>query len=167
MGGAVGLPLGIYLLLNLPEVGFRIAIGGLVAAYAAYRLLSRPVTIGDKGRPLDVCLGFVGGITGGLAAFPSAPVTIWCSMKGWDKARQRGIYQPFILIMQVAALGIIQIMHSSGMHGASLSLGALEFVPAAVVGTWFGLRIFRRMSDRHFIIAVNGFLLIAGIGLLI
>ena len=29
---------------------------------------------------------------------------------GWDKRRQRGLYQPFILIMQVLALLLIQIM---------------------------------------------------------
>ena len=33
----------------------------------------------------------LGGITGGAAGFPGAFVTIWCSMKGWDKARQRAI----------------------------------------------------------------------------
>ncbi len=36
-------------------------------------------------------------ITGGLAGFPGAFVTIWCGLKGWDKAHQRGVYQPFIL----------------------------------------------------------------------
>jgi hypothetical protein len=36
---------------------------------------------------------------GGLAEFPGAFVTIWCGLNGWDKARQRGVYQPFILGM--------------------------------------------------------------------
>ena len=32
---------------------------------------------------------------------PGSFVTIWCSMRGWDKLRQRATYQPFILAMQV------------------------------------------------------------------
>ena len=55
-------------------------------------------------------MGFLGGLTGGLAGFPGASVTIWCALKGWDKAHQRGVYQPFILCMQPISLLAIQLM---------------------------------------------------------
>ena len=103
-GGTIGLPFGIWLLLNLGHVGFREAVGAL---------LKRPVTIRSGGNLVDACVGFLGGITGGLAGFPGATVTIWCGMRGWDKRRQRAIYQPFILLMQVLALLLIQIMRPS------------------------------------------------------
>ena len=81
-GGVVGLPLGIWLLLHLGNVWFKEAIGGLLMAYAAYGLLMRPLTVRSDSRPVDACVGFLGGITGGLAGFPGAAVTIWCAMKG-------------------------------------------------------------------------------------
>jgi uncharacterized protein len=166
-GGVLGLPFGVWLLLNLGHAGFRSAIGILLIAYAAYVLLKRPVAIRWGGELADACAGFLGGITGGLAGFPGAAVTIWCSLRGWDKRRQRGIYQPFILIMQIMALGLIQIMRTAAAHVPVLGWGALEFVPAALLGTWFGLAIFGRMSDRGFAVTINLLLLVSGVGLLV
>ena len=156
-GGTIGLPFGVWFLLNLGHVGFREAVGTLLTAYAAYALLKRPVTIRSGGNLVDACVGFLGGITGGLAGFPGATVTIWCGMRGWDKRRQRGIYQPFILIMQVLALLLIQIMRPSVTRSVGPSLVPLEFVPVALLGTWFGLAIFTRLSDRTFTLAVEIF----------
>jgi uncharacterized membrane protein YfcA len=167
-GGVVGLPVGVWLLLHLGNVWFKEAAGGLLIAYAAYGLLKRPLTIKADSGLLDACVGCLGGITGGLAGFPGAAVTIWCSMKGWDKRRQRATYQPFILIMQVLALLLIQFMGSSVTPGAGVTaIELLLFVPAALLGTWFGLVIFRRLSDRVFALVVNLLLLVSGIGLLV
>ena len=166
-GGTIGLPFGVWLLLNLGHAGFKEAVGALLTAYAAYALLKRPVTIRSGGNLVNSCVGFLGGITGGLAGFPGAAVTIWCGMRGWDKRRQRGIYQPFILTMQVLALLLIQIMRPSATRSVGPSLVPLEFVPVALLGTWFGLAIFRRLSDRTFTLTVNLLLLASGFGLLV
>ena len=166
-GGTIGLPLGVWLLLNLGHAGFREAVGTLLTAYAAYALLKRPVTIKSGSNLMDASVGFLGGITGGLAGFPGATVTIWCGMRGWDKRRQRGVYQPFILVMQVLALLLIQITRPAITRSIGPSLVPLEFVPVALLGTWFGLAIFRRLSDRTFTLTVNLLLLASGIGLLV
>ena len=165
-GGVVGLPVGVYLLTHLPITGFRLAIGVLLTVYALYTLLRRPVTLRIKSRVADACVGLVGGVTGGLAAFPGAAVTVWCGMKGWDKTRQRGVYQPFILMMQFAAIGLIQIMPKHSPAHAAIGLTALAFIPAALMGTMFGLSLFYRMSDRAFAVTVNTLLLVSGLALL-
>lgn len=164
-GGAIGLPIGILMLLNLGHFGFREAIGGLLTLYALYALLRRPLRISSQGRGVDACVGFIGGISGGLAGFPGAPVTIWCGMRDWDKARQRAIYQPFILIIQVLGLVLIQLMHPPIAWGHGMALQPLLFVPVALLGTGFGLTIFRRLSDRSFGVVINVLLLASGIGL--
>jgi uncharacterized membrane protein YfcA len=165
VGGVAGLPIGVWLLLHLGNLWFKEMVGGLLTAYAAYALFRRPLTIKQGNRFVDICVGFVGGITGGFAGFPGAAVTIWCGMKGWDKTRQRGVYQPFILIMQVLGLAFIQLMRSSATSGADF--GVLQFIPAALLGTWFGLGVFKRLSDRGFTLTVNVLLLVSGIGLLV
>ncbi len=83
-GGAVGLPFGVGLLLHLGHVGFKDAIGALLIFYAAYVLLKRPLTI-EWGCVADLCVGFLGGMGG---------ADDLVRHKGWDKRRQRGIYQP-------------------------------------------------------------------------
>jgi hypothetical protein len=107
------------------------------------------------------------GLTGGLAGFPGAFVTIWCGLKGWDKTRQRGVYQPFILSMQPVTLLAIYLMQRPSSAAAQLDWKALAFIPAALLGAWFGLRIFKRLSDRQFEIVVNALLILSGIGLIL
>ncbi len=165
-GGFLGAPTGAYLLLHLPTTTYRDLIGGLLIIYGSYLLLrwqTRPIR---TGRLSDACAGFLGGITGGLAGFPGAFVTVWCGLKGWDKTRQRGVYQPFILVMQPATLLAIHLMRPASTQ-VQLNWNAFAFVPAALLGTWFGLRIFKRLSDRQFELTVNALLIASGIGLIL
>jgi len=165
-GGVLGTPAGVYLLLHLQTAVYRDLIGGLLVVYGGYLLLSRPMRPLRTSRFADACAGFLGGLTGGLAGFPGASVTIWCGLKGWDKARQRGVYQPFILAMQPIALIAIQLMRPYSAM-AQLDWKTLAFVPAALLGAWFGLRIFKRLSDRQFAFAVNALIIVSGIGLIL
>jgi uncharacterized membrane protein YfcA len=166
-GGFLGVPAGVYLLLHLPTSTYRNVIGGLLIIYGSYLLLRWPVRAFRLGPLSDACAGFLGGITGGLAGFPGAFVTIWCSVKGWDKAHQRGVYQPFILSMQPVTLIAIYLMRPSSPAQVQLDWKALAFVPAALLGAWFGLRIFKRLSDRQFELVVNTLLILSGVGLIL
>jgi uncharacterized membrane protein YfcA len=166
-GGILGVPAGAYLLLHLQTGAYRDVIGALLIAYGGYLLVRRPAHKLRTGPLADACAGFLGGVTGGLAGFPGASVTIWCGLKGWDKARQRGVYQPFILSMQPIALIVIALMRPASASAAQLDWKTLAFIPAALLGAWFGLRIFRRLSDRQFEIAVNALLIVSGVGLII
>jgi uncharacterized protein len=154
-------------ILHLPTASYRDIIGGLLIAYGGYLLLRWPVRAFRTGPLSDACAGFLGGVTGGLAGFPGAFVTIWCGLKGWDKARQRGVYQPFILMMQPVTLLAIQLMRPPSSTQVQLDWKAFAFVPAALLGAWFGLRIFKRLSDRQFELVVNALLILSGIGLIL
>ena len=167
IGGVPGVPVGAYLLLHLQTGAYRDIIGVLLIVYGGYLLLRWPTRSLQTGPLADACAGFLGGLTGGLAGFPGAFVTIWCGLKGWDKARQRGVYQPFILCMQPVSLLVIYLMQPSSSTIAQLDWKTLAFIPAALLGAWFGLRIFRRLSDRQFEIAVNALLILSGIGLIL
>jgi uncharacterized membrane protein YfcA len=163
VGGLLGLPAGIYLLLHLQAAVYVRLLGVLLILYGVCMLLHRPMVV-RSGPISDAVFGAAGGVMGGLAAFPSAFVAIWCGTKGWDKARQRGVYQPFILIMQVLALLLLQ-WAAPHREGPSLSVAAWTFVPAALLGTCCGLAIFRCLSDRQFGATVNLLLIAAGLGL--
>jgi uncharacterized membrane protein YfcA len=167
VGGVIGVPAGVYLLLHLQTSAYRDVIGALLIAYGGYLLVRNPVNKLRTGPLSDACAGFLGGLTGGLAGFPGASVTIWCGLKGWDKARQRGVYQPFILGMQPVALIVIALMRPASASATQLDWKTLAFIPAALLGAWFGLRIFQRLSDRQFELTVNGLLIVSGIGLIL
>jgi uncharacterized membrane protein YfcA len=169
LGGVTALPLGIYLLTVLDAGLYRQIIGAFLIAYGLFMLFRPALRVRFQRDWADVMVGAAGGITGGFAAFPGAFVTIWCSLKGWDKARQRGVYQPFILLMQLAALAILTIRAGGPIHGTTsvAALTPLIFVPAALLGTWCGLGWYRRLSDAHFAKVVNLLLIAAGFGLIL
>jgi uncharacterized membrane protein YfcA len=166
-GGLLGVPAGVYLLLHLPGTAYRSMIGILLIAYGCYVLLRPPVRTLQLGAVSDVGAGFLGGITGGLAGFPGCFVTIWCGLKGWDKARQRSVYQPFILLMQPVTLLAIHLMRGPSQATAQFDWKVYVFIPAALLGAWFGLGIFKRLSDRQFELVVNALLIASGFGLVL
>jgi len=167
IGGVLGLPIGIWLLLHLGHGGFKQVIGMLLTVYVGYALLGRPFRMVPKGRLADACIGLAGGLTGGLAAFPSGALVIWCSLQGWDKRRQRALYQPFILVLQIFGLALIHLIGGHGTVAHGLHPAQLVFAPVAALGAFCGIRIFHQLSDRWFARAVNVLLLASGIGLLL
>ena len=164
-GGIVGLPLGVYLLTHLASHLYRRCIGLFLIVYGLFMIARRPYKATFNPMVGDYIAGFLGGVTGGLAAFPGAFVTIWCGWKGWTKDLQRGVYQPYILIMQVLALALIAFAQSS--HSDGLDLSTITYVPGALLGTWCGIAIFRRLTDSQFARAVNLLLIASGLGLLL
>jgi hypothetical protein len=145
-GGLLGLPPALFLLLHADAIVFRIGFGVFLAAYAGYMLLRPASRLFHHARgPLhDAVIGFMGGLTGGLTAMPGALPTIWCDLRGIAKDQQRGLVQPYITVMQVAALALLAIQHGlpDGVVGkVSLSLAPL------LGGALVGLALFGRVDD--------------------
>ena len=161
IGGAATIPAGIYLLLSFRPHAYIFTAGLALALYGAYMLLTQPPSIKRGGSLTDVAVGALGGITGPLAAFPGAFVTIWCGMRGWDKVTQRSVYQPYILIMQVLTLGGLSIVSGRSILNADLIAYALP----GVAGAYLGLQVFQKLSDVQFRRFVHLALIASGIAL--
>ena len=127
----------------------------------------RPSCCNATIRSATVAAGLIGGLAGGFAATPGAPISVWCATKGWDKIRQRAVFQPIILVLQILALTLIAAAHAHGLgHGlGSIPSEAWACVPAGLAGTWWGLACYRKLSDRQFAIAINLLLIASGAGL--
>jgi len=165
--GAAGVLCGVFALLHLQVGTYVRVLGCVLVVYGVYMLLRQPVTLRRTGTLGDAISGFFGGIFGGLAAIPGAPVSIWCAMKGWDKTQQRALYQPFIMIMQIVALLAIPAMRTRGSAQIGFPPMVYLYVPAGLIGTTIGFSWFHRMTSRQFNIAVNVLLAVSGAGLLL
>jgi hypothetical protein len=164
IGGFVGIPIGAKLLEDLDAHVFAGAFGICLIGYGGYMLL-RPKTIALRGsRLVDVVVGLAGGITGGSFAFPGAAPTIWCSIRGFAKDEQRGIVQPFILLMQVATLFYFSRF---GLIASGMSSTFLMCAPVVVIGTWLGLHFFSSIGDAMFRQLVLIFLIFSGVFLVL
>jgi uncharacterized protein len=165
--GAAGVLCGVLALLNMQVEIYVRLLGGALIAYAAYMLFRPPIALTRAGIVGDTLAAFVGGIFGGLAATPGAPVSIWCSMKGWDKTRQRALYQPFILVMQIVALLAICVMRTGNSVQFAFPPMVYLYIPAGLIGTVIGYSWFRKLTNRQFGVALNVLLAASGTGLLL
>lgn len=162
LGGVAGLPPALYVLMTADATLLRIGFGVFLTAYAAYMLLRssvRPSGIAAGARS-HMFVGFVGGLIGGVTAMPGAIATIWCDLRGLPKDRQRGVVQPYIAAMQVAALAFL-----AARHGIPPALGSevLRSLAPLGAGTLLGLALFGRVSDGQFRRIVLAALLVCGL----
>ena len=162
LGGLAGIPIGAELLKAFNPHVFAAGFGAFLICYSLYMLLRPHVVIRGGGRYAEVAAGFAGGITGGATAFPGAIPTIWCSVKGLSKLEQRGIVQPFILLMQIATLVYFSKL---GILASGTLTTFLWCAPAVAIGTWLGLHLFNRVDDKRFRQIVLVFLLFSGVSL--
>ena len=163
IGGVATIPAGIYLLVSFRPQTYIVTMGLALAIYAAYMLFREPPSIKRGGALTDVAVGALGGITGPLAAFPGAFVTIWCGMRGWDKVVQRSVYQPYILILQVLTLAGLSVVSGRSIFNENLIAYALP----GVAGAYLGLQVFQKLSDLQFQRLVNLALIVSGIALVL
>jgi uncharacterized membrane protein YfcA len=159
VGGALGIPVAIYLLQNADTHILRVAFGIIVAMYAGYMLFRPTLARGSAttSRRFTALIGF-----GGLTAMPGAVPTIWCDIRGMPKSDQRGLVQPFIAIMQVLALALLlerQSLSSKLVIDLAISL------PALFAGSVLGIVAFRNINEVGFRRTILVLLLISGASL--
>ena len=164
VGGALGIPLAVYLLQNADTHILRIAFGIIVALYAGYMLFRPTLARGTAttSRHLTALIGFGGGLVGGLTAMPGAIPTIWCDMRGLPKSDQRGLVQPFIATMQVLALALLLGRQSLSSR---LAIDLVISLPALLAGSVLGIVAFRNIDEVGFRRTILVLLLISGASL--
>jgi uncharacterized membrane protein YfcA len=161
-GGFATLPLGTLLLTHISIPLFDLVLGSFLVAYGVKGLVG-PIRRSVNGNwRIDFIVGALGGITGGIAAFPGAFVTIWCTMRGWDKATARGVYQPYILIMQLAAVAWLRAESVPFVQAGT----AIPCVAVALLAAHLGFAVFRRLGNEQFARIIAALLAVSGAALL-
>ena len=163
VGGALGVPLGVYVLSIVSPAGLRGFVGLFLVVYTLAQLLGLSklrIKAGLGGKPADAAVGVGGGFLGGFAGLSGPAPLIWMQMQGGPSAEQRGVYQPFnLVVLSMAAVS----MGLSGQAGPDvLGLAALCVVPT-LVGAWLGTRAYGRIGEKAFKRVVLALLLASGV----
>lgn len=165
VGGVIGTPIGVWLLAYMDPLLLRRLMGAFLVLYASFFLLRPPVKpVHSGGRVADGGIGFVGGIMGGLAGLSGAVPTVWCGLRGWSKDASRAVYQPFNVVVQVAAL---PALFGAGLLSRELGYYTLLCIPAMLVGVWLGIRVYSRIDEAQFRKLILWLLLASGGSLLV
>ena len=164
IGGAIGIPLGVLLVVGADPRGIRIGLAVFMIVYGVYALtgLRLPHVSSQgfwRGRFADAMVGFLGGLFGGVAGLSGIFPAIWTQIRGWPKETARGVYQPFIVVAHVLTLLLIGAVSFDRM-GAMLLLIA---VPAVLLGSWTGWKIYGRLSEKRFVQVLSALLIGSGL----
>ena len=163
IGGAIGVPLGVALVVETNPRAIRVALAIFMVVYGIYALAApRLPRIAWGGRAADAGVGFLGGLFGGVAGLSGIFPAVWTQLRGWPKEAARGVYQPFILLAHLLTLLLIGAL-ALDRTGVVLFLVA---IPAILLGSWTGWLIYGRLNERRFqqmlslLLIVSGLLLI-------
>ena len=167
-GGLLGVPVGIWVLNNLPAKNLMLILGGMLTLYALYSLL-KPAELkleNCNGAKSGLLVGALGGVIGGFTAFPGMTVVVWTGLRDLPKAATRTIVQPFILSLQIVSLITNGILHPHNFGVRFWTLLAMT-IPVVLPGTLGGVLTYRRISEVNFKRFCFVLLLTAGAGLML
>ncbi|GAB3770415.1 sulfite exporter TauE/SafE family protein [Ramlibacter monticola] len=162
-GGLAGLPLGLYLLPRLDVPLFKAVLGAMMVIVCPLMFFASRLPRVDGGRTGDALAGAAGGVMGGLGGFTGVVPTLWCTVRGFDKDRQRSIIQNFNLAMQVVTFA--SYLATGILEPRMLPLLAVV-APAVLVPVLLGARVYIGISDLTFRKVVLGLLTASGVALL-
>ena len=165
LGAAVGVPLGVAVLPHLDAALFKLTLGVILVVCCPAMLWAhdlRGFTFG--GRLADAAAGAVGGLMGGLGGFPGVVPTMWCTLRGWDKDLQRTVVQNFNLAALASTFAIY--LATGAVTRDMLPLTAVV-IPAVIVPSWLGARVYVGLSALAFRRVVLTLLTGAGVAMIV
>ena len=163
LGGLFGVPLGVFILHQADPTRFRLALGIMFALYAAYGLsVSEAPKVKLGGRALDVFVGGIGGVLGGLGGLSGSVPAIWTQLRGWKRDLRRATMQVYNISMHCLTLTIYSQTHA--LNTTSWKLFAIT-APFMVIANVYGMRVYKRFSERGFARLVLGSILLSGLAL--
>ena len=164
LGGIPGVAFGITILRWTNPVYIRTGIGAVLVLYAIYSL-ARPTL-----KPIamytfvDVLIGFLNGLLGGLTGLAGIIIVIWSSLRGWPKDVQRTVFQPIgVATFLTSAVGL----GTAGIVDAETARLFLLGLPVLLAGTWLGLKLYGWLDEAAFRRVLLVLVLVSGAALIL
>jgi uncharacterized protein len=164
-GGALGVPLGAYLLTYINPAHLRVGVGVLLILYGAYNLARPTLEPITSNAPTDVVVGLLNGLLGGLTGLGGVISTIWVQLGGGPKDTQRAIFQP--VLFMTMTMTTLTFAASGYLFDFDILKLFLFGLPALLLGLWVGLTVYGKIDDAAFRKAILILLLVSGLSLVL
>jgi uncharacterized membrane protein YfcA len=143
---------------------FKALLGTILIIWCPSMLfISRFPKMTSRGRVADGVIGWIGGVMSGFGGFSGIVPTLWCTLQGMEKDKQRVIIQNF-------NLGALIFTMLAYLYKGIITVAMLPYfatlVPAMLIPTILGARLYHRISDIAFRRLVLSLLTLSGIALL-
>jgi uncharacterized membrane protein YfcA len=164
-GGAIGVPLGVYLLAYINPAHLRVGIGILLIVYGAYNLARPTLKQISSNATTDAVVGLLNGLLGGLTGLGGVISTVWVQLGGGSKDAQRAVFQPVLFMtMMMTTATFAATGYPFNSDTAKLFVAGL---PALLVGLWIGVWTYGKLDDAAFRKAILVLLLLSGLSLVV
>ncbi|MEP7157639.1 MAG: sulfite exporter TauE/SafE family protein [Betaproteobacteria bacterium] len=164
VGGIVGIPLGVFVLPHLNADLFKLVFGLLLVITCPIMLASQRLPkITAGGRIADGIAGLGGGLMGGIGGFTGVIPTLWCTLRGLEKEKQRAIIQNF-------NLATLSVTMAAYVATGLVTRDMLPMMPivavALLVPSVIGARVYIGLSEIAFRRIVLSLLSLSGLAML-
>ncbi|CAG9180718.1 sulfite exporter TauE/SafE family protein [Cupriavidus pampae] len=164
LGGVLGIPVGVMLLPMLNVHWFKIVLGTVLVIWCPIMLFSANIPrITHGGRVADGVAGWLGGIMGGIGGFTGMIPTLWCTLRGFEKDKQRTIIQNFNLGALIVTMAVYV---GTGIVTTDMLPKFAIVAPAMLIPTLLGTRVYLGISDVAFRRIVLSLLTLSGVAML-
>lgn len=169
LAGIAGVPIGIALLPLIDTARFGIGVGLLLCVWCPIMLFSRSlptvhIRSARANLAADALAGAIGGIMGGVAGLSGPAPTLWCTLRGGARDKQRATIQAFLLTIQL--VGLVAYAATGFLTPTVWHLAAWT-VPCVLLPAYCGSVVYRRMNSDTFRRMVLALLALTGLMLVI
>lgn len=153
IGAVAGIPVGISLVIRLPETIIMISLGIFLIVYGSYSFIKNSLSRSIAPERLQakfwaLPMGFISGVLGSAYNTHGVPVVVYGTLRRWEPRRFRGTLQAHFLITGVfivagQALGGLWSKDVFVLYGYSF--------PAVLCATLLGMYLQRRIPNEKFV----------------
>ncbi len=163
VAAALGVPLGVWVLVNLAEGFIKSLLGFILVAYALFNFV-RPVTCQIISSRWGYLAGLATGCLGGAYNTPGPPLIVYGTLRHWQREEFRAILQTLFFLtgaLTVTSHWLAQLITPT------ILMMYLLIVPALVIGIVIGSRLDQRIDHATFRLIVVGMIFVLGLSLII
>lgn len=148
VSAALGIPLGLGLLVYVDGRIVKIVLGALIALYSAYSLLTRHAfhLENDDRRWLFGC-GFLSGVLGGAGGLNGPPLVVYGNLRGWSPQQFRATAQAYFL--PASLLGFLGYA-AKGLATRTVAHDFLLCLPGVLAAILVGRHLNHRLTGTQY-----------------
>jgi uncharacterized membrane protein YfcA len=159
VGALLGIPLGVYVLVNVPESAVKLVLAALVISFAVFGLV-RPSLARLDSNVAGLGFGFIAGVLGGAYNTIGPPMVIFGTLRQWPAQRFRITLQTVFFPTSLVVAGF----HSANKLWTPLVIKSfLIALPFLVLAAVVGREINKRIEGARFSRCIFYLLLLIGV----
>jgi uncharacterized protein len=157
-GALLGVPLGVYVLVSVPEFAVKFVLAVVVISFAVYNL-TRPTMAKLNSNVPGIGFGFIGGVLGGAYNTCGPPMVIFGSLRQWPAQRFRITLQAVFFPVSLA----VAALHSANKLWTPLVVTSVWIaIPFLILAAFVGREFNKRIEGARFSRLIAYLLLVIG-----